>query len=553
MRSLPFCSGRLICSFHRLLPPSVFPKISLDYIDFLRRMSRARSKNSCFGIFLRGLLQKDTCKNRPGLVSLSGTVTISTFFPHRGILMENQKKNAETGPAPSDFFAYLRSNVDKKHWDLWFKSLELVEILTEKRLVVLRTSNLFVKDWILSRYGKVLTTAVKSFFGSAFSFELKDMVLTDDLTNCETKSIGTRYTEKKPLEICSLNNQYTFEDFIPGGGNLLAFQSAKSVSAIPGRYNPLFIFGDVGLGKTHLLQAIGHDIRTRYPEKKVMYVSSEQFMNELVQSIKQDRIEQFRHKYRNTIDILLIDDIQFLIGKMGIQNELFHTFNLLFDANKQIAFCSDRTPKDLGTFHERLISRFQMGLVVELTAPDIETRKRIIEKISKREKITMSPSVISYLAHAIKDNIRKVYGTIVKLIMMNQLQGKKIDVQTLKEVLEEDRPALSGGDTQIIRLGERERYFSIVEKAFGITKADLVSDSRKKEVSELRKVAIYIAHKQMHIPVLELSKWFQKTHSTVHYAIAKTQENYDKQYPTTVKLVEDLKLELSRMRSSAQA
>jgi len=467
--------------------------------------------------------------------------------------MENQKKNAEIESAPGDFFTYLRSNVDKKHWDLWFKSLELKEILSEKRVVVLTTGNLFVKDWILTRYGKVLSSAVKSFFGPTFSFELKDTVLADGPENAGSKTTSTRFTEKKPLEICALNNLYTFEDFIPGGGNLLAFQSARSVATAPGRYNPLFIFGEVGLGKTHLLQAIGHEIRTRYPEKKVMYMSSEQFMNELVQSIKQDRIELFRQKYRNSIDILLIDDIQFLIGKMGIQNELFHTFNLLFDGNKQIAFCSDRTPKDLGTFHERLISRFQMGLVVELTAPDIETRKRIIEKISKRERITMSPSVISYLAHAIKDNIRKVYGTIVKLIVMNQLQGKKIDIQTLKEVLEEDRPVLSGGDAQIIRLGERERFFSILEKAFGLTKAELISGSRTKEVSEARKVAIYVAHKQLHIPVLELSKWFQKTHSTVHYAIAKTQENYDKRYPTTLKLIEDLKLELSRMRSSAQA
>ena len=467
--------------------------------------------------------------------------------------MENQNRNTQIESAPTDFFAYLRSNVDKKHWDLWFKSLELLEILTDKNLVVLQTANLFVKDWILTRYGKVLSSAVKSFFGPAFSFELRDALLTDEPENGEVKSTPTRFTGKKPLEICSLNNQYTFEDFIAGGGNLLAVQSAKSVWGAPGRYNPLFIFGDVGLGKTHLLQAIGHEVRSQFPEKKVMYLSSEQFMNELVQSIKQDRIEQFRNKYRHSIDILLIDDIQFLIGKMGIQNELFHTFNLLFDANKQIAFCSDRTPKDLGTFHERLISRFQMGLVVELNAPDIETRKRIIEKISKREKITMSPSVVSYLAHAIKDNIRKVYGTIVKLIMMNQLQGKSIDIHTLKEVLEEDRAALSGADAQIIRLSERERYFSIVEKAFGFTKADLTSDSRKKEVSEARKVAIYVAHKQMRIPVLELSKWFEKTHSTVHYAIAKTQENYDKRCASTIKLVDSLKLELSRMRSSVQA
>jgi chromosomal replication initiator protein len=423
----------------------------------------------------------------------------------------------------------------------------------ENKTVVLTTSNLFVKEWILTRYQKALSGAVKTIFGTNFSFILNDMVLPRTEQSKESALPHQRLTEKKPLEICALNNQYTFDDFVPGGGNVLAFQSAKTVASQPGRYNPLFIFGEVGLGKTHLLQAIGHGIRSQYPEKKVMYMSSEQFMNELVQSIKHDRIESFRQKYRNTIDVLLIDDIQFLIGKMGIQNELFHTFNMLFDADKQIAFCSDRIPKDLGTFHERLISRFQMGLVVELMAPDIETRKKIIERISKREKIDIPPSVVSYLAYAIRDNIRKVYGTIVKLFMMQQLQGRRIDVQTLKEILEEEKPTLSSKDSQIIRLTERELYFSIIEKTFSISKETLVSNSRSKEVSEIRKIAIYAAHKQLKIPVVELSKWFQKTHSTIHYAIKKTEDYYQRQHPATIKSIEAINVELSRMRTSAQA
>lgn len=452
----------------------------------------------------------------------------------------------------NDFFDYLRSNVNQKHWDLWFKSLEIQKVSEENKTVILSTSNLFVRDWIITRYGKVLANAVKTFFGAGYSYELRDLQLPVVQENASNTQ-NTRFTAKKPLEICSLNPQYTFDNFVPGNSNILGFQSAKSSAENPGKYNPLFLYGGVGLGKTHLLQAIGHWVRTQFPEKRVLYISSEQFMNDLVQSIKQDKIENFRQKYRTSIDVLLIDDIQFLIGKMGIQNELFHTFNSLFDSGKQIAFCSDRTPKDLGTFHERLISRFQMGLVVELMAPDIETRKKIIEKISFREKIPISPSVTAFLAQSVKDNIRKVYGTLVKLCMVNQLQGKKIDVQTLKEILDEDEGKLNQADTEVIQLHERDRFFSVIERAFSISKEELISSSRAKDLSEVRKIAMYIANKNLKIPVVELARWFSKTHSTVNYAIAKTEENIQQGYASTTKKIEQLSIELSRMKISAHA
>jgi chromosomal replication initiator protein len=288
----------------------------------------------------------------------------------------------------------------------------------------------------------------------------------------------------------------------------------------------MFIHGDVGLGKTHLLQAIAHQIMEIHPQMRVLYITSEEFMNNLVSCIKTNTTEKFRDRFRHNIDVLLIDDIQFLIGKKGIQNELFHTFNSLYDAGKQIAFCSDRNPVELGTFHSRLISRFQMGLVVETMAPDVETKKKIIRKISELESLEITDDVVDYLAGNVSTNIREIYGYLIKLIMASRLQGKNTDLLTIKMILSEICPTHSNGKQKT--LSPKERLFTAVEVSTGVKEAELVSKTRKKPVSEIRMLAMYIAVKEMKEQVTGVADWFGKTHSTVNYSVNKIKDYLNK-------------------------
>src|SRR6056297_3421378 len=231
---------------------------------------------------------------------------------------------------------------------MWFGSLSISSIKDDEHLVTFAVENLFLKERLKNKYGKTIEQNVREFFGKDYNYRLEFSVLDPINTNqneVNSKKTGERLIKRKPIALSNLNKNYTFERFIPGGGNLFAYNSAVEVSRNPGKFNPMFVYGEVGLGKTHLLQAIAHKIMKEQPQLRVLYITSEEFMNNLIYCIKTNTTEKFREKFRQNIDVLLIDDIQFLIGKNGIQNELFHTFNSLFDAGKQIAFCSDRNPK----------------------------------------------------------------------------------------------------------------------------------------------------------------------------------------------------------------
>lgn len=420
-----------------------------------------------------------------------------------------------------EFFQLLQKNIHPNHWDMWFGSLSISSIKDEEHLITFAVENLFLKERLKNKYGKTIENTVRDYFGKDYGYRLEYSTLDSNnpTSTDKKKSSGERLIKRKPVALSNLNRNYTFERFIPGGGNLFAYNSAVEVSRNPGQFNPMFIYGEVGLGKTHLLQAIAHEIMKKHPQLRVLYITSEEFMNNLIYCIKTNTTEKFRERFRQNIDVLLIDDIQFLIGKKGIQNELFHTFNSLYDSGKQIAFCGDRNPNDLGTFHNRLISRFQMGLVVEMLAPDVSTRKRIIENFIENEGLSLPVNVIEYLAENSSNNIREIIGFLIKIIMANKLQNKPIDLMTVKLILNEIMP---NNEERVNKTpSPKEKLFQSVEKVFDIDQKTLVSKTRKKPVSEIRMIAMYLAVHTMKEPVTGVADWFEKTHSSVNYSINK--------------------------------
>ncbi len=446
------------------------------------------------------------------------------------------------------FFSLLQKYIHKKHWELWFSSLTVGHVDTTQKVVTLELGNLFVLDWVKSRFLSILQKGVQEYFGRDFQLVLETPAATTQTPVDAPESQKPTQPEpvvplvrKKPLVLSTLNPQYTFAHFVSGGGNALAFETIKEAARDPGKVNPVFIYGGVGLGKTHLLQAMGHHVHAHFPEKNVLYVTAEEFLNDLVAGIKQNHMEKFRAKYRDKIDVLLIDDIQFLAGKKGIQNELFHTFNTLFEAGKQIAFCSDRNPSELGAFHQRLVSRFQMGMVVEISPPDSQTRERIAQAFCRREKIALPSKIVEILAHSIPDNIRRIFGVLIKLAMMEKISGKAVDVPAVQNLLLE------------IGYGARERQTGhdpcqkllfAAKNLWGVSPALLVSSSRKREVSTYRMVCMYSAHVLWGVTITTLARWFGKSHSSVHYAIKKVEAARKKAQSSFPLLVRQLEREL---------
>ena len=447
-----------------------------------------------------------------------------------------------------EFFRLLQKNIHPNHWDMWFGSLSISNIKDDEHLITFAVENLFLKERLKNKYGKTIEKTVQDHFGKDYSYRLEFSTL--DLSNNKTaeqpKKQGERLIKRKPIALSNLNKQYTFDRFIPGGGNLFAYNSAMEVSKNPGRFNPVFIYGEVGLGKTHLLQAIAHEIMQEQPQLRVLYITSEEFMNQLIYCIKTNTTEKFRERFRQNLDVLLIDDIQFLIGKKGIQNELFHTFNALYDSGKQIAFCGDRNPNDLGTFHNRLISRFQMGLIVEMLAPDVSTRKRIIESFLEHEGIQLPKNAVDYLAENSSNNIREIIGYLIKIIMANQLQHKPVDLITIKLILNEIVPSQK---MEAKKASPKEKLFQCVQKVFDIDQKTLVSKTRKKPVSEIRMLAMYLAVRDMKESVTGVAEWFEKTHSSVNYSIKKIDSLIKKDNQRIIQQLERLKAQYNHSGS----
>jgi len=380
----------------------------------------------------------------------------------------------------------LEQELSRPSFDTWLKSTYLSAL--DDHLLTIVVPNDFAKDWLESRYFSL----IKGKASQVLNRELSLRFITPDQEDSLSKNQAVKMANlPKPALIAdeyganTLNPKYIFDTFVVGNSNRFAHAASLAVAeAIAKAYNPLFIYGGVGLGKTHLMHAIGHYVLDQHRNLKVMYVSSEKFTNELINSIRDDKTVEFRNKYRS-IDVLLIDDIQFLAGKERTQEEFFHTFNALHEANKQIIISSDRPPKEIPTLEDRLRSRFEWGLITDIQPPDFETRIAILRKKSELENLQIPNEIIVYIANKIQSNIRELEGALTRLIAYSSLSNRELSmdlcIEALKDIIPEGRPKII--TSQLIQ--------NKVSEYFGIRMEDFKAKRRTRDVAFPRQLAMY--------------------------------------------------------------
>src|SRR3954447_9007923 len=315
-----------------------------------------------------------------------------------------------------------------------------------------------------------------------------------------------------------LNSRYTFDNFVIGSGNQFARAATMAVAERPSKaYNPLFLYGGVGMGKTHLMHAIGHDVKRRQPSASICYVSAEKFTNEMITSLRNDRMVSFRDRFR-TVDVLLVDDIQFIAQKERTQEEFFHTFNALHESMKQIVIASDRPPKELAEIEDRLRSRFEWGLIADIQPPDLETKVAILQKKAETEQVTLPTDVALFIASNIRSNVRELEGALIRLIAYSSLTGTEINIQTVQQCLKQYI------DMQVRKI-TIESIQRAVAKQFGMKVVDLKQKNNSRNVVVPRQIAMYLAKQMTEASLPEIGRQFgNKHHTTVMHSIAKIDE-----------------------------
>jgi len=374
--------------------------------------------------------------------------------------------------------------------------------------------NGFTKEWLKNKYHKEIKEALEKIAGKVENLDYS--IKTQQKITEKTFIINDKSLEKtEEIKNGFLNPKYTFETFIVGDGNKLAHAACQAVAKKPGEiYNPLFLYGGVGLGKTHLMQAIGNAIIKKMKNKKVVYVTCEKFVNEFIQAISTGRINRFKNNYRN-IDILLIDDIQFLAGKEGTQEEFFHTFNELYQKDKQIVISSDRPPKALHTLEDRLISRFEWGMITDIAPPDIETRMAILKSKCQEKNYQVDVKVLSYIASNIQKNIRELEGALNRLIAYCELNNQEPDLETAENVLETFI-------TSFRKKINTEEVIKEVALFYNLDKEQLLEKRRHKEIVLPRQIAMYLMREEINQPYTRIAEIFGgKDHTTVIHAYEK--------------------------------
>jgi chromosomal replication initiator protein len=407
--------------------------------------------------------------------------------------------------------SFIEEHLNKQSFDTWIRPLVLRSVNEGEAFVAI--PNRFFEEWLREHYYGTLCEAI------ARATERKavhvQFVVESDSRPVEPPPVPPKEERRKVVRAgrnVSLNPRYKFETFVVGSCNQFAHAACLAVAESPARaYNPLFIYGGVGLGKTHLLHALGNSTLNRNPGAKIAYVSSEQFTNEVIGSIRYDRMTEFRNKYRG-VDMLLIDDIQFIAGKERTQEEFFHTFNTLYEAHKQIVLTSDRYPKEMPGVEERLRSRFEWGLIADLQTPDLETKIAILEKKAESEGITLPDDVAYLLATGIKTNVRELEGSLIRLGAFASLTGQPITIDLAKKVL---RDAIE----------ERKRFVSVdeIQKAvaerFHLKPAELKSKRRTKALVLPRQITMYLCREITKMSYPEIGRHFGgKDHTTVMHA-----------------------------------
>lgn len=408
--------------------------------------------------------------------------------------------------------AYIQGKVPKQVYDTWFTPVHLERI--EDTTAQIAVPNKFFGDWLSQHYGSLLEEAVSTARGggeTAVSFVVFNRLPGKPVDPNLIAQAARTPAVAKPKRGIQLNPKYTFKNFVVGAGNQFAHAACMAVAEQPAKaYNPLFIYGGVGLGKTHLLNAIGNHVAER-TDLRIAYLTTEQFTNEVINSIRYDKMMDLRKRYRH-IDMLMIDDIQFLAGKERTQEEFFHTFNSLYEAHKQIVLSSDRFPKDMPDIEERLRSRFEWGLIADLQPPDVETRIAILRKKSEDEGVTLPEDVIQFLSTTMKSNIRELEGSLVRLGAYASLTGQVITLDMAKNVLRD----LIGDKKKIVAM---EDIQEAVSTWFHVKIADLKSRRRSKTLVHPRQIAMYLCRELTDASYPEIGRHFGgKDHTTIIHA-----------------------------------
>jgi chromosomal replication initiator protein len=413
----------------------------------------------------------------------------------------------------------LEPRYNKPVFEMWLKPMRLVELTPDG--IVLAVNTTFARDWVENRLKNDIVAVMYEILGAEITLK----VIVDPSGGTET--VETAVPARPPavteeLRVGNLNPRYTFGDFVVGNSNRFAHAAAQAVAEAPAMaYNPLFLYGGVGLGKTHLMHAIGQRVLERSPSANIVYVSSEKFTNEFIIAIKNNQTVEFRNRYRH-VDVLLIDDIQFLEGKEQTQEEFFHTFNSLHEAQKQLVISSDRPPKEIQTLESRLRSRFEWGLLTDIQPPDFETREAILRKKAELEHVPVPDDVLAFIAKVIPSNIRELEGSLIRVVAFASLTKSPITVELASEVLKNAVAQAPMHRVTIPLIKER------VAKFFGISIKEMEAQRRDQRVTMPRQIAMYISWQLTGASLPQIAREFgKKDHTTAMYARDKIADMMD--------------------------
>jgi chromosomal replication initiator protein len=408
----------------------------------------------------------------------------------------------------------LERKYSKPIFEMWLKPMRLIAL--SEAGIVLTVQSAFARDWVENRLKGDISEVLTELLGATLA--LRFVVASDAPSGPPGEGdmpapSAHRAPLAEDLRHGNLNPRYTFEEFVVGNSNRFAHAASQAVAEAPARaYNPLFLYGGVGLGKTHLMHAIGHQVIAQSPSANVVYVSSEKFTNEFIVAVQKNQTLEFRNKYR-LVDVLLIDDIQFIEGKEGTQEEFFHTFNALHEAQKQLVISSDRPPKEIQTLESRLRSRFEWGLLTDIAPPDLETREAILRKKAESEKVPVPDDVTSFIAKVIPSNIRELEGALIRVVAYASLTKSPITAELAADVLKNIVAAAPARRITIALIKER------VAKAHGLTVREMDNQRRDQRLAAPRQIAMYLATELTDCSLPQIAREFaKKDHTTVMYA-----------------------------------
>jgi chromosomal replication initiator protein len=423
--------------------------------------------------------------------------------------------------APADWALFqddLKKSVSSGNWETW---LSRIEPDFKGEVPVLVAPSEFHLRWVINKHGDLITTTFREVYGAdhtpeyRVSEQIQDGKFSYPVEDSQEEPEDLAAVPPAASPSTNLFSRYRFESFVVGQSNRFAWAAAMAVAEQPGaHYNPLFIYGGAGLGKTHLLNAVGHQALEMYPSLVVRYVSSENFLNEFIDSIRRKRPDDFKHRYRG-VDILLLDDVQFLEGKEQILEEFFHTFNSLYESGKQMVISSDRHPRNLSSLEDRLRSRFEWGLLTDIQPPDVETRLAILKRNAEFAPRPVPIEVLEHIAGLVSDNIRELEGALTRVTAWSALNRRDIDLETAQRVLRDivtpEEPIPLGPDT-IIRT---------TASAYGFSVEDVLSPSRRQPLVLCRQISMYLCRELTDLSLPKIGEQFQRDHTTVLHSVEK--------------------------------